>query len=184
MVDYKPHRGRHIFYRNEEGYEVLGKIMPSEVSVKSRKDKKRSMKKSGSGVCGSNDSVKLDYCQLQPSTNNTYIGGMTQVEAETTLTSNISFVVYHKIPRVNCFNDLKMHIHLYMAFKDGEGQCHHFKIKNRANPDAKNKESFYLKGPYPASPNFDSIDKLIRFYRRRTVKVSDQFIGQSSSIRG
>uniref|UniRef100_A0A0K0DXJ4 SH2 domain-containing protein n=1 Tax=Strongyloides stercoralis TaxID=6248 RepID=A0A0K0DXJ4_STRER len=165
---------KHHEYRIIDGYEVLGDVVscPTKDNCKSKNRNQEEEEK-----------TEPDYANFDPKEEddndfpyNSYIGGRTQTEVERYLKKNIAFFFYHKMSESSLMNNLKIHLHLYMAYKNIKGEIFHFRVKNFLSLDIYNRNYYYLNGPYGKGPQFDDLKSLIKYYKIKTENVRKQEI--------
>uniref|UniRef100_A0A0N4Z2H5 SH2 domain-containing protein n=1 Tax=Parastrongyloides trichosuri TaxID=131310 RepID=A0A0N4Z2H5_PARTI len=166
-----------------DGYEILGDIVSkspsSEYSRSSTRGSSRSKEETTTSKSkySNYDHQYDDDDEEKEITYNCYIGGRSQKQVESILKKNISFFFYHKMSESSLMNDLKTHLHLYMAYRNKRGEIYHFRVKNTTTQDEYYKRScYYLNGPFGKGPQFEDLDNLVKYYRIKTEGARQQML--------
>uniref|UniRef100_A0A0K0FPJ9 SH2 domain-containing protein n=1 Tax=Strongyloides venezuelensis TaxID=75913 RepID=A0A0K0FPJ9_STRVS len=175
---------KHYEYRVIDGYEVLCDVISGSTSdvFKSKpytKKKKEEKTTSEYENFISPEENEEDNKEIKDFYYNTYVGCKTQKQIEKQLKRNISFLFYHKMSESSVMNDLKIHLHLYMAFRNMKGKVFHFRVKNFYGSEMYNRCYYYVDGPLGKGPQFGSLDDLIKYYKIKTENVRKQEMEQS-----
>ncbi|CEF67754.1 SH2 domain-containing protein [Strongyloides ratti] len=164
---------KHHEYRIVDGYEVLGNVVswPTKDTFQSKQHNQNEEEKKIEPDYANFDPIEKDEEDDNELQYNSYVGGRTQIEIEKYLKRNISFFFYHKMSKSSMLNDLKIHLHLYMAYKNMDGEIFHFRVKNLLSSGVYKNNYYYLVGPCGKGPKFDDLENLVNYYKMKTEKV-------------